>query len=568
MPLELGTTRPPRSPMAARRREPAVATPQPNRPLAPARESEAASADRRRVAGRPEPRPWRTRSTPHGPRSTSATLAGIDGIVGSLVDHLEIEPGAEAAVAAALGDAMHAIVVDGDPAARRRGRRGSPAATRRLLLGSRAARSAATPRHARVRRALSPTPARTQPLAELACAPSCPDSQATLARLLAGVVLVDGDWRTAVDLAIDHPQIDGHDPAGDRFGGRGPWRLGGEPVSGITPAALDEAEDAGDPARVALGAAAEAAVASARRPSTNRAATRPRRRQACGASSRCGPRRSDERREVLAGRLAGVEDRLAARDPEAKADGRALPQRDLARRSTRTARSPSGSTRRAAASTTCSNACAQERRRAGRARPARPAASSRRSAPSGPGSSSELAGAPRAPAAPRGRRRREPDAARGRVERIRTDFDCEPGASRSTRRRPRCPKAPRSPGEPGTSTASCELMGPINPLALEEYDALLGASRLPAGAARRREEQPARAAAGHQGGRQSRSSRCSSRRSPTSQENFTAALHHAVPRWVGSGLPHRPGDMLNTGIEMEARPSGKNSAPPLAALRR
>ncbi|MGZ6994480.1 MAG: AAA family ATPase, partial [Acidimicrobiia bacterium] len=47
-----------------------------------------------------------------------SVLEGIEGIAGSLVEHLEIEAGAEAAVAAALGDAMHAIVVEGDDAAR------------------------------------------------------------------------------------------------------------------------------------------------------------------------------------------------------------------------------------------------------------------------------------------------------------------------------------------------------------------------------------------------------------------------------------------------------------------
>ena len=70
------------------------------------------------AAGRPAPRHWPRPWTRVRPEVDLSALAGIDGIAGSLIDHLEIEAGAEAAVAAALGDAMHAIVVDGNPAAR------------------------------------------------------------------------------------------------------------------------------------------------------------------------------------------------------------------------------------------------------------------------------------------------------------------------------------------------------------------------------------------------------------------------------------------------------------------
>ena len=58
-------------------------------------------------------------------RTRAAQLDGVDGVVGPLLDHLEIEPGAEAAVAAALGDAMRAVVVRGDDG-RAPGRRASP----------------------------------------------------------------------------------------------------------------------------------------------------------------------------------------------------------------------------------------------------------------------------------------------------------------------------------------------------------------------------------------------------------------------------------------------------------
>ena len=45
------------------------------------------------------------------PSSAEVSLAGM---IGRLADHIEIEAGAEVAVASALGDALHAVVVDGD----------------------------------------------------------------------------------------------------------------------------------------------------------------------------------------------------------------------------------------------------------------------------------------------------------------------------------------------------------------------------------------------------------------------------------------------------------------------
>ena len=105
-------------------------------------------------------------------------FAGIDGIEGSLVDHLEIEAGAEAAVAAALGDAMHALVVDGDAAARD--------AVARLAGGERAraaARARPTRHRGDDRATVAPEGAR--PMASCVRS-SLPGLQATLARLLAG----------------------------------------------------------------------------------------------------------------------------------------------------------------------------------------------------------------------------------------------------------------------------------------------------------------------------------------------------------------------------------------------
>ncbi len=155
-----------------------------------------------------------------------SVLAGIEGIAGSLVDYLEIEAGAEAAVAAALGEAMHAIVVEGDDAARQAVQRIASGDAQALLLVLDARDNAVT-----MGATLAPEGAKA--LAACVRAP-LPGLQATLTRLLAGVVLADGDWRSALDLAIENPDLTVMTPSGDRFGGRGLWRLGGEQVSGIT----------------------------------------------------------------------------------------------------------------------------------------------------------------------------------------------------------------------------------------------------------------------------------------------------------------------------------------------
>ena len=51
-------------------------------------------------------------------RDAAEALADLPGVVGPLVDHLEIDAGAERAVTALLGDALGAVVVDGPVAAR------------------------------------------------------------------------------------------------------------------------------------------------------------------------------------------------------------------------------------------------------------------------------------------------------------------------------------------------------------------------------------------------------------------------------------------------------------------
>lgn len=189
----------------------------------------------------------------------SGCLDGVAGVAGPLVDLLEIEPGAEAAVAAGLGDALRAVVVT------------DPTAAREVLQRLRAGEvggvalvaDAATGEKPRV----PAVPPDTHPLAACVTA-RVKGLPRVLARLLATTVLVEAGWERALEVAIAHPELTVVTPEGDRFEGRGVWRAGGRAV-GATPAAVEDArrraaETAGsrseaertlEEARVALGEA-------------------------------------------------------------------------------------------------------------------------------------------------------------------------------------------------------------------------------------------------------------------------------------------------------------------------
>jgi chromosome segregation protein len=180
-------------------------------------------------------------------------IAGLNGVVGPLVDHLEIEEGAEVAVAVALGDALRAVVVDGGAAAREvlHQLKAGDAAGLLLVL-----HSSAHPVQERL------APPRTRPLVDCVRT-AVPALHSALARLLDGVMLAEGDWSEALGIALANPELVLVTHAGDCFGGARVWRAGGDEDAGVTQAALDDALQrtrAADEMR----AGAEAAVASAR----------------------------------------------------------------------------------------------------------------------------------------------------------------------------------------------------------------------------------------------------------------------------------------------------------------
>jgi chromosome segregation protein len=500
------------------------------------------------------------------PEVDLAALDGIDGIAGSLLDHLEIEVGAEAAVAAALGDAMHAIVVDGNPAARRAVERlaGGDAQALLLVLDDRViaspSRLAPTPgghlpQDLRPAHA-APAPGGAVPSGTKALAgcvrSALPGLQATLARLLTGVVLADGDWRTAVDVAIEHPELTVMTATGDRFGGGAPWRLGGEPVSGITRAALDEAEDQKIRA-IDARAVAEQTVAAARQ------AVEESRSQAAAVA---GVRRElemraatlDERRAVLSARLAGVEDRLA-RDPEAKATAERYRSALVAKEHAFGEVAERLDSQSSTIDEVLDRLREERRRQAERASAAGGQLEALRTERSG--LEGELTGVREK------QQRREVDDAENRmrleavVERIRTDFDCEPALALDAPA-PEVPEGTTRAGRARDLDRELRLMGPINPLALEEYDALLErhdflSQQLEDVKNSRRELQRVIKAVDKE------IVTVFSAAFDDVQENFTQLFTTLFPGGSGRVFLTDPQDLLNTGIEMEARPSGKNT---------
>ncbi|HSL58226.1 MAG TPA: hypothetical protein VK866_10325, partial [Acidimicrobiales bacterium] len=168
-------------------------------------------------------------------------LGDVPGVVGTLLDVIDVDPGWEAAFEAAAGDAITAVVVTDVSA----GRRALEALHRGSASGAILALGATG----------SAAPAPTVPGAEPVrrhVRSARPDVEALLDVLLGPAVAVDGDWASAVDVALAHPTAVVVTRDGDRFGASG-WRIG-VGGTGATGAALDEARQ--------RAAEAEAAVAA------------------------------------------------------------------------------------------------------------------------------------------------------------------------------------------------------------------------------------------------------------------------------------------------------------------
>ena len=160
-------------------------------------------------------------------RAGAKHLAGVDGVLGTLLDVIEIDDGWEPAVEAALGEALQAVVVATPDTGRRalQSLQASNVHGAVLALGARPAGAPtaigggdAVRPHVRSRHAGVP---------EL------------LDAVLGGAVRVSR-WAEALDLAIGNPLAVVLTPDGDRFGPTG-WRIGAA-GGGATAAALEEAQ--------------------------------------------------------------------------------------------------------------------------------------------------------------------------------------------------------------------------------------------------------------------------------------------------------------------------------------
>ena len=156
-------------------------------------------------------------------------LADVDGVVGALVDLIRIEDGGEAAVHAALGDAVAGIVMRDAAAARAALASLDSMNVNGAVLALGGARE--TP-------AQAPTGARPVRSLVRAAGPDSANIDALLDSLLARAFVADS-WATAVDIALSNPSFHVVTRRGDRFAPSG-WRIGAQ-ADAVTAAALDDA---------------------------------------------------------------------------------------------------------------------------------------------------------------------------------------------------------------------------------------------------------------------------------------------------------------------------------------
>jgi chromosome segregation protein len=190
-------------------------------------------------------------------RAGTERLAGIAGVVGTLLDVVEVDQGWEAAFEAAVGDALTAVVVSDVEA----GRRALDALHQGQARGAVIALGAAAPTGSTAPLGVG-RPVRGHVRS------ANPHVETLLDHLLGRAVVVDGGWHDAVDIAITHPGAVVVTRDGDRFSASG-WRIG-MAGSGATRAALDEATASAESAALEVArlddriATAEAELAQAR----------------------------------------------------------------------------------------------------------------------------------------------------------------------------------------------------------------------------------------------------------------------------------------------------------------
>ena len=208
-------------------------------------------------------------------RAGARRLAGVEGMLGALVELVDVDAGYEAAFDAAAGEALSAVLMRDEESARRGLAHLAEHNAAGAVIALAEARAGGEPTGAGQGQKEAPElgppgeelPAGTVWLSRHVRSRHAAVSE-LLDRLLARAVVVAGDWSRAVDLAVGRPQLVVVTQAGDRCS-RGIWRTGSY-GTGATGAALEEAREA--VAQTTLEAAraasadqeAQAAVAQAR----------------------------------------------------------------------------------------------------------------------------------------------------------------------------------------------------------------------------------------------------------------------------------------------------------------
>ena len=179
-------------------------------------------------------------------RAGARRLASVEGMLGALLELVHVDEGCEAAFEAAAGDALSAVVMADEGAARRGLGHLSDQRQAGAVIALAGAGTATGPNAGPL--AAWPGTLGGPPLPEGVAwlrgkaRSALRDVDAFLDRLLAGSVLVEGEWPVAADLAAARPDLVVVTGAGDRCAG-GIWRTGSH-GTGATGASLDEAKAA------------------------------------------------------------------------------------------------------------------------------------------------------------------------------------------------------------------------------------------------------------------------------------------------------------------------------------
>jgi chromosome segregation protein len=245
-------------------------------------------------------------------------LSGVPGVVGTLLDVIEVDDDLVLAFQAAVEGALDAVLVEGGPPARaaveRLRAKGSGGAILPLLSGGPAGKAGSLPPGAEALRG--------------AVRAADPAVALLLDRLLEGVEVVRAGPEAVVERALADPGRTIVTPEGDRFSPLG-WRLGAG-GAGATRAALEAARALADDGAAAAGRAATVADAARGELAAARAAASSARRSVDRLS---GEKVSDEAaradlvREV---ELVAAEESAATADAIAAAGGRERAERAFA----------------------------------------------------------------------------------------------------------------------------------------------------------------------------------------------------------------------------------------------